>query len=320
MKKMHTRIFLPILVVLLVFPIFTWAAFSVLADGYFKRMASMNVGRMAGEVRQNRLRVKERLPMGEMGKTSYLLISPSLSLEYPTADLTNAGVQALSAACSRMLAAGELPAGETVPVSVDEEGYMIRLLEFSEQDRPTGYLICYSRIPSTFSLLSEAGKLLAGIALFCLLLAALLIWFIARGITRPLEGLCRKTEAIGGGDFAPISEEFSTEELERLKCSINRMAENLKNSEESTLAFFQNASHDLKTPLSSISGYAQGIQCGIVGDSRKAAGIILEESQRMTRLVESILTISKLDSHSLKLHPAPIALDEFCFCMSRRRF
>ena len=99
MKKMHIRMFLPILIVLLVFPIFTWAAFSVLANGYFKRMASMNVGRMAGEVRQNRLRVKKRLPMGEMGKTSYLLISPSLSLEYPTAELTDAGVQELYAVC-----------------------------------------------------------------------------------------------------------------------------------------------------------------------------------------------------------------------------
>ena len=58
--------------------------------------------------------------------------------------------------------------------------------------------------------------------------------------------------------------------------------------------FFQNASHELKTPLMAIQGYAEGIQAGVM-DTASAAEVILEESDRMTELVEELLDISKID-------------------------
>ena len=58
--------------------------------------------------------------------------------------------------------------------------------------------------------------------------------------------------------------------------------------------FFQNASHELKTPLMAIQGYAEGIQAGVM-DAGGAADVILEESDRMTELVEELLDISKID-------------------------
>lgn len=58
--------------------------------------------------------------------------------------------------------------------------------------------------------------------------------------------------------------------------------------------FFQNASHELKTPLMAIQGYAEGIQAGVM-DTGSAAEVILEESDRMTELVDELLDISKID-------------------------
>ena len=58
--------------------------------------------------------------------------------------------------------------------------------------------------------------------------------------------------------------------------------------------FFRNASHELKTPLMAILGYAEGIQAGVM-DTASAAEVILEESDRMTELVEELLDISKID-------------------------
>lgn len=75
--------------------------------------------------------------------------------------------------------------------------------------------------------------------------------------------------------------------------------------------FFQNASHDLKTPLATITGFSQGIACGIIEDPKKAASIILTESMRMTDLVESMLSLSKMDCHELKIHIVEIELNEF---------
>ncbi len=60
--------------------------------------------------------------------------------------------------------------------------------------------------------------------------------------------------------------------------------------------FFQNASHELKTPLTSIKGYAEGIKTGAVEDQDGAAEVIIRQSERMQTLIDEILTISRLDS------------------------
>ena len=73
-----------------------------------------------------------------------------------------------------------------------------------------------------------------------------------------------------------------------------RFGRDIEKEAERQQTFFQNASHELKTPLMAIQGYAEGIQAGIM-DTGSAAEVILEESDRMTELVEELLDISKID-------------------------
>ena len=73
-----------------------------------------------------------------------------------------------------------------------------------------------------------------------------------------------------------------------------RFGRDIEKEAERQQTFFQNASHELKTPLMAIQGYAEGIQAGVM-DTGSAAEGILEESDRMTELVEELLDISKID-------------------------
>ena len=73
-----------------------------------------------------------------------------------------------------------------------------------------------------------------------------------------------------------------------------RFGRDIEKETERQQTFFQNASHELKTPLMAIQGYAEGIQAGVM-DTASAAEVILEESDRMTELVEELLDISKID-------------------------
>ena len=73
-----------------------------------------------------------------------------------------------------------------------------------------------------------------------------------------------------------------------------RFGRDIEREAERQQTFFQNASHELKTPLMAIQGYAEGIQAGVM-DAGGAAEVILEESDRMTELVEELLDISKID-------------------------
>ena len=73
-----------------------------------------------------------------------------------------------------------------------------------------------------------------------------------------------------------------------------RFGRDIEKEAERQQTFFQNASHELKTPLMAIQGYAEGIQAGVM-ETGRAAEVILAESDRMTELVDELLDISKID-------------------------
>ncbi|HPZ00039.1 MAG TPA: HAMP domain-containing sensor histidine kinase, partial [Clostridiales bacterium] len=79
-----------------------------------------------------------------------------------------------------------------------------------------------------------------------------------------------------------------------------KLGRRVEKEQEEKQHFFQNSSHELKTPLTAIQGYAEGILTGVT-DTTDGANVILDESDRMTLLVDEILTISKLDAHVTKL-------------------
>ncbi len=133
----------------------------------------------------------------------------------------------------------------------------------------------------------------------CLVLVGIL-WIATLGITKPIERLCSEANRIGEGNFEPIKESFNIKELESLRLSMNQMAYKLNQSDTQQKTFFQNVSHDLRTPLMSIGGYAQGIEMDVFPDSKQAAHTIMEESQRLTSLVESLLTLSRLENGTTK--------------------
>ncbi len=74
-----------------------------------------------------------------------------------------------------------------------------------------------------------------------------------------------------------------------------KLGKTIESAQEIRQSFFQNASHELKTPLMAIQGYAEGIQTGVL-PTKESAGVILEESDRMTLLIEELLALSKIDS------------------------
>lgn len=75
-----------------------------------------------------------------------------------------------------------------------------------------------------------------------------------------------------------------------------QMGRSAEKSKEKLTRYFQNASHELKTPIMSIQGYAEGLETGVFQNTRKAAHIILAESERMNTLVGDILFLSKMDA------------------------
>lgn len=82
----------------------------------------------------------------------------------------------------------------------------------------------------------------------------------------------------------------------------------VERSQAAQKTFFENTSHELKTPLTSIRGYAEGMLTGVMDDHKQAAKVILSETEKMTLLVDDILSCARLESGAVQLQKERISL------------
>ena len=157
----------------------------------------------------------------------------------------------------------------------------------------------------TFPLWVLAGLVVLGLA------AALATW-LARRLTRPIRDIEHAAQQLASGDLSARAEvpPSTDDELAALAATLNAMAAQLEQSRGSERAFLLSISHDLRTPLTSIRGYAEALADGTLDDAepderKRAATVIGAEARRLERLVRDLLDLSRLDSHQFSLSPRP---------------
>ena len=136
-----------------------------------------------------------------------------------------------------------------------------------------------------------------------LVVAALLAWQLSRRIARPLVEAVSATERIAAGDLqsrVPVRA-GDYPELSSLAGSINAMAQRLGESRTRERDLLLSVSHDLRTPLTSIRGFAEAITDGAVEDTAQAAEVISAEARRLERLVGDLLDLTKLEASQLSI-------------------
>lgn len=148
------------------------------------------------------------------------------------------------------------------------------------------------------------------VALAASLLAAALL---ARSISKPVAGLAEATHAMARGDYSQRVPVAGRDELATLSSRFNTMAEEVDRAHRMQRDFVANVSHDLKTPLTSIQGFSQAILDGAVTDEkgyRQAARVINAEAERMSRLVNELLLLTRLENglSALDVRPVDVAL------------
>ena len=139
----------------------------------------------------------------------------------------------------------------------------------------------------------------AGIAgfVFAIIMAAL----ISRNIARPLQRAANAATAVARGDYSARASVSGPPEARALAKSFNRMAAEVLATNSAQRDFLSNVSHDLKTPLTSIQGYAQAIIDGAAEDTDAAARIIYEEAGRLNRMVVELTDLERLQAGRLSM-------------------
>jgi signal transduction histidine kinase len=152
--------------------------------------------------------------------------------------------------------------------------------------------------------LAEAG---AAAVLVAMVLAGL----IARSVAQPLQKMAAVAQGIARGDYAQAAPEEGPDEVRALGQSLNRMSAQVQATQQAQRDFLANVSHELKTPLTSIQGFAQAMLDGAVDSPdgvRRSANIIYAEADRLRRLVEGLLDLARLDAGLRALQRAPLDL------------
>ena len=180
--------------------------------------------------------------------------------------------------------------------TAEGEEYLVSIYPKQISKTQDGFIITYCPVAAIDAWVARASVLVLLISLASAIVLIAIQRHTAEKITQQFEALAAEAERIGSGDFTPIAREFTIEELVVLSASMNHMSAMLRGARESEQKFYQNVSHDLRTPLMSIGGYAQGIETGIMTDYMHAAHIISEESARLTQYVSDLLTLSRLES------------------------
>lgn len=178
--------------------------------------------------------------------------------------------------------------GQEISTSGEVRGYVFTLADTTKED----FLIQVTR------------KTVINSSLWVMLAAVIATYFITERIIHPLKSMTRAAKNFAKGDFSERIAVNGKDEVSELAVAFNNMAESLENLESMRNSFLASVSHDLRTPMTTIAGFIDGIQSGAIPDDQHDyyLGVISSEVHRLSRLVSQILDISRLESGDRKFN------------------
>ena len=141
-------------------------------------------------------------------------------------------------------------------------------------------------------------------ALLSLVVSFLTVYYLSYRLTRPLRDMASATEHYAQGDFSYKVKVRGHDEVAQLSEAFNAMATSLSVLESSRRSFVANVSHELKTPMTSIGGFIDGMLDGTIPEDRYEhyLRIVSDEVKRLSRLVTGMLNMSKLEAGEMKMN------------------
>lgn len=140
------------------------------------------------------------------------------------------------------------------------------------------------------------------------------VWLNCKFTVKPIREINAMTEKIVGGDFSARYDVSGIYDEDVLKVinSFNKMANEFENLEQMRKSFVANASHELRSPLTSMQGFIQGILDGTISqqDSHKYLTVVLSETKRLANMVSSMLDLSRIESGKAPIKKSPFEVNE----------
>ena len=187
----------------------------------------------------------------------------------------------------------------TISGLYSEERYIASaVVRDSKAGKPQAIVLVSSPVDDTLTAIRNLTKTFINVAATVVIGAVVLMTFFVRRQSTPLRDMAKVARSFGHGDLKArvVTNGRNTLEVEELALAFNNMASSLEKSEYQRKEFVANVSHELKTPMTTISGYVDGILDGTIPPEKEQQylELVSNETKRLNRLVRSMLDISRL--------------------------
>lgn len=176
-----------------------------------------------------------------------------------------------------------------------------------------GQVILVSDVSNIQSIKRAVNKALIIAMIIAMFISFVISFWIQFSITKPLKTLIKEMRNININNTKQLTPINSGDEIEELYNVYNSMLERIIKNSEGIKRFFQNTSHELKTPLMSIQGYAEAIKDNVVTGEEvdDSLDLIIEKSQKLKKIVEETIYLSKLESLDIEYNFENILVNEY---------
>lgn len=182
---------------------------------------------------------------------------------------------------------------------LSEESYVAVSRMHNESGTGSGYLFLCASGNQLAEFKSQFWSNFLLSACLMLLFASILTRMMMRSLTDPLQKITHAAQQFGGGDLSVRVEGVEGEgEVADLAHTFNQMAENIQSNDNSRGQFMGNIAHELRTPMTTIKGFVDGILDGTIPPEMQThyLQLVSEETGRLARLIQNMLDLSKLES------------------------
>ena len=182
----------------------------------------------------------------------------------------------------------------------DESRYLAGQTLFASDGEQIGYVLVSAPMAQTKNFMLRSSTLFFYVAIAVLVVSMLAASFLSRMQVRPLGQMADAARRFGRGELGVRVEESpkNTSEINDLARAFNTMVDSLESSERRRQEFVANVSHELKTPMTTIGGYIDGMLDGTIPPEKQQhyMQIVSGEVRRLSRLVRNMLDISRLQA------------------------
>lgn len=196
--------------------------------------------------------------------------------------------------------------------SDDEKESYIFLLPIVEEDTKhhLGYIVVSSMSDGIYAARAQLICALITSCVWLFLGAAFSIVIIGKRIAKPVNQICETVNHYSEGDTSVRIKIYSDDEISKLAEAINEMMDTIERNDKNKDTFLASVAHDLRTPMTTISGFADGILDGTIPPDRQHQYLatISEETKRLSRLISTLLTTTKMQNQ--KIYPKPFNITE----------